>query len=85
MPVRVQWPHGGTSQRRFEPGATLEQVRAWVMTAYPADAPTALSDEFVLKTRPVPGVPSLRIDDENRGQTVEAAGLGGQTLIFDNM
>ena len=42
MPIRVQWPHGGQRQRRFEAGATLEQVRAWVVTAYPADAPTPL-------------------------------------------
>ena len=42
MPIRVQWPHGSQRQRRFEAGATLEQVRAWVVTAYPADAPTPL-------------------------------------------
>ena len=82
-PVRVQWPHGGTAQRRFEPCATLEQVRAWVMTAYPADSPTALTEDFVLKTRPIPGAPSFKIDDGNMAQTVEAARLGGQTLIFD--
>jgi hypothetical protein len=82
-PIRVQWPHGSTAQRRFEPSATLAQVRAWVATAYPADAPAPLTEEFVLKTRPGPGMPSLRLGDDNKEVTVEAAGLRGQTLIFD--
>jgi len=83
MPIRVQWPHGGQLQRRFEAGATLEQVRAWVVTAYPADAPTPLTEAFVLKTRPVPGTPTIKLDDSNRLVTVEEAGLRGQTLMFD--
>ena len=84
-PVRVQWPHGGAAQRRFEPTATLEQVRAWVMSAYPVDAPSALTESFVLKTRPMPGTPSLKLGAENKDLTVEAAGLGGQVLMFDDL
>ena len=84
-PIRVQWPHGGGTQRRFEPAATLEQVRAWVVTVYPADAPTSLSQRFVLKTRPVPGTPTLILDQDNQHLTVEQAGLRGQTLIFDDL
>ena len=83
MPIRVQWPHGGQLQRRFEAGATLEQVRAWVVTAYPADAPTPLTEAFVLKTRPVPGTPTIKLDGSNRLLTVEEAGLRGQVLMFD--
>ena len=83
MPIRVQWPHGGQLQRRFEAGATLEQVRAWVVTAYPADAPTPLTEAFVLKTRPVPGTPTIKLDESNRLLTVEEAGLRGQVLMFD--
>ena len=69
----------------FAPSASLEQVRAWVVTSYPADAPTPLSEHFALKTRPVPGTPTLRLDESNRAMTVEEAGLRGQTLIFDDL
>ena len=58
-----------------------EQVRAAV-TVYPADAPTSLSQRFVLKTRPVPGTPTLILDQDNQHLTVEQVGLRGQTLIL---
>lgn len=53
------------------------------MTAYPADAHTPLTEAFVLKTRPVPGTPTIKLDESNRLVTVEEAGLRGQTLMFD--
>ena len=78
-PIRVQWPFGGTLLRRFEPSATLEEVRAWVVTAYPSDAPTPLTEDFVLKTRPVPGTTTLVLNEENRAVTIAQAEVGGQT------
>ena len=36
-------------------------------------------------SRPVPGTPTLRLDESNRAMTVEEAGLRGQTLIFDDL
>ena len=79
--IRVRTPTGVLLQRRFEPSATLGQVRAWVVTAYPADAPP-LHAEFVLKTQPLPGTPPQVLQPAQDQMTVEASGLRSQTLII---
>ena len=61
----------------YEAGATLEQVRAWVVTAYPAArAHAAPTVAFALKTAPCgPGTSTIKLDESNRLVTVAEAGL----------
>ena len=78
MPIRVQRQRSASGNVAFhEAGATLDQVRAWVVTAYPADAPTPLTEAFVLKTRPVPGTPTIKLDESNRLLTCTLDRRGG--------
>ena len=59
----------------YEAGATLEQVRAWVVTACPAARAHAPPTEaFALKTAPCgPGTSTIKLDESNRLVTAEGS------------
>jgi hypothetical protein len=82
--VRVRMPSGAKQplERRFAPGNTIAQVRAWLITAYPPDASPKITsaDCFVLKTAPLPGSPSMVLDAHLSLR--EAGAEGGRLLLL---